>query len=64
MCTADLATAVVEPLWQVSQVPVPTAFAAAWVYFTPLVQLVVDEWQDSQTVTPLCVAVLGLAVSP
>jgi hypothetical protein len=63
MCTVDLATAEVEPLWQVSHVPVPTALAAAWVYFTPLGQLVVELWQVSHTVTPLWMVVLGLPVA-
>ena len=63
MCVAGLLTAEVVPLWQVSQVPVPTALAAAWVYFTPLVQLLVELWQLSHTVTPVCVAVAGLPVA-
>jgi hypothetical protein len=53
----------VLPLWQVSQVPVPTALAGKWVYCT-LSQLLVDLWQLSHTVTPVCVAVFGLAVNP
>jgi hypothetical protein len=55
----------VLPLWQVSQVPVPTALAGEWVNLTPLDQLVVDEWQLSQLpVTVACVAVAGLEVKP
>ena len=59
MCVAGLPLAVV-PLWQVSQVPVPTALAAECAKVTVL-QLVVDLWQLSQPpVTPLCVACRGL----
>jgi len=59
-----LETAVVLPLWQVSQVPVPTALAGACVYVT-LSQLLVERWQLSQLpVTAECVAVAGLLVKP
>jgi hypothetical protein len=59
-----LALALVLPLWQVSQVPVPTALAAAWVNWT-LCQLLVERWQLSQfDVTVLCVAVAGMLVNP
>jgi hypothetical protein len=34
------------------------------VYVTPLVQLVVDEWQPSHEVTPLWMVVVGLDVNP
>jgi hypothetical protein len=63
MCTADFATAEVDPLWQVSQVPVPTALATGWTNLA-LAQLVVDEWQPSHDVTPLWVVVFGLDVNP
>lgn len=63
MCVVPLLTADVLPLWQVSQVPVPTALAGRCVYCT-LNQLLVDLWQLSQTVTPVCVLVLGLGVKP
>ena len=63
ICVVVLDTAEVLPLWQVSQVPVPTALAGRWVYCT-LSQLLVDLWQLSQTVTPVCVLVLGLGVKP
>lgn len=47
------------PLWQVSQVPVPTAFAGEWVN-TTVNQLAVDLWQLSQPlVIALCVTLLG-----
>jgi hypothetical protein len=64
MCVAGLETALVLPLWQVSQVPVPTALAGACVYCT-LNQLEVDRWQLSQLpVTPVWVDVAGLLVNP
>lgn len=64
ICVAGLETALVLPLWQVSQVPVPTALAAAWVYCT-LNQLEVERWQLSHVpVTPVCVDVAGLLVKP
>jgi hypothetical protein len=64
MCLADLETALVLPLWQLSHVPVPTALAGAWVYCT-LSQLLLDLWQLSQfPVTVACVAVAGLVVNP
>jgi hypothetical protein len=59
-----LDTTPAAPLWQVPQVWLPTKLLAAWVYVTPLVQLVVDEWQPSHEVTPLWVVVLGLDVNP
>jgi hypothetical protein len=46
-------------LWQVSQVPVPTALAGECAKVT-VSQLVVERWQPSQAVTPTCVVVLGL----
>ena len=49
-----MALADVEPLWQVSQVPVPTALAAECANVTPEVQLVVELWQLSHTVAPVC----------
>jgi hypothetical protein len=47
MWVAGFETALVLPLWQLSQVPVPTALAAECVYCT-LAQLLVDLWQLSQ----------------
>ena len=53
------------PLWQVSQVPVPTALAGECEKTTLVSQLTVDRWQDSQfPVTALCVGVAGLLVRP
>lgn len=64
MWAAGLETALLVPLWQVSQVPVPTALAGEWAYCT-LSQLLVERWQLSQVpVTEVCVAVAGLLVSP
>jgi hypothetical protein len=61
---AGLDTALVLPLWQVSQVPVPTALAAEWVYCT-LSQLLVERWQLSQfPVIVVWVDVAGLLVKP
>ncbi len=62
MCVADFPSAD-DPLWQVSQVPVPTALTAEWANCT-LDQLAVDLWQVSHTVAPVCVALLGLNVKP
>jgi len=47
----------------VSQVPLPTVFAAACANWT-LDQLLVDLWQVSHTVAPVWVLVFGLAVKP
>ena len=59
MCVAGLPLAVV-PLWQVSQVPVPTALAGECAKVT-VDHEAVDLWQPSQLpVTLLCVAVVGL----
>ena len=58
MWVAGLPVAVTP--WQVSQVPVPTAFAAECANVTPLSQLAVDRWQPSQVVTVACVALFGL----
>jgi hypothetical protein len=64
MWVGGLETALLLPLWQVSQVPVPTAFAGAWVYVT-LSQLLLERWQLSQLpVTAEWVAVAGLLVKP
>lgn len=58
MCVAGLPLAVL-PLWQVSQVPVPTALAAEWAN-TTVNQLAVDLWQLSQPLTMvLWVVLLG-----
>jgi hypothetical protein len=64
MWVAFLETALVLPLWQLSQVPVPKALAGAWVYCT-LSQLLVERWQLSQfPVTVEWVAEAGLLVKP
>jgi hypothetical protein len=64
MCVDGFETALVLPLWQLSQVPVPTALASACVYCT-LSQLLVDLWQLSQLpVTVAWVMVDGLLVRP
>ncbi len=54
----------VTPLWQVSQVPVPTALAGLCVNCT-LSQLAVERWQASQLpVMAAWVVLAGLAVRP
>jgi hypothetical protein len=60
MCAALLPVAVL-PLWQVSQVPVPTALAGEWVKLT-VPQLLVDLWQLSQL--PVMLAWMALAGLP
>jgi hypothetical protein len=47
------------PLWQVSQVPLPTALAGVCAKLTEL-QLEADLWQLSHTVTPAWTVVFGL----
>ena len=64
MCVAGLDFALLLPLWQLSQVPVPTALAGAWAYCT-LSQLLVERWQLSQLpVTLAWIGVAGLEVRP
>ena len=58
MCVAGFPLADV-PLWQLSQVPVPTAFAGECAN-TTVNQLADDRWQLSQFVTPTWTGVLGL----
>ena len=58
MWPVDLPPAV-APLWQVSQVPVPTALAA-WCTKLADVQELTEVWQLSQVVTPAWTGVFGL----
>jgi hypothetical protein len=58
MCDAGLPVAVL-PLWQESQVPVPTALAAEWAKLADD-QLDVERWQLSHAVTEAWIVLEGL----
>ena len=60
MCVCVLPVAVL-PLWQLAQLV--AVVKVLWSTFAP-VQLVVDLWQLSHTVTPAWIAVFGLLVRP
>ena len=62
MCTAGLPLALL-PLWQLAQTV--AVVKVLWFGLVVDCQLAVELWQFSQLpVTPVCVAVLGLAVCP
>ena len=59
MCTAGLPVAA-EPLWQLLQLV--AALKVVWSTLA-VFQLVVDRWQFSQVVWPMCIAVFGLVLA-
>ena len=59
MCTAGLPVAA-APLWQLLQLV--AALKVVWSTFA-VFQLVVDRWQFSQVVWPMCIAVFGLVLA-